>query len=858
MKIKKEGKKGEISSLGITAATVFVIFAGIILINMLPEDAEKNVNKITGLAIAVQSNGGYGGYGGELGDAPDSTNHFSCSPSIPGTTCPMTAYPRGGPLGTLAQFPTVWDTSFGMPYGPCHNITCVWLGYNISDDDPPSDADMLPDDDRINNTGQNIPNLNVTTDTPDQDFYDDGLIFDAINRQLNMTNCTPYNFTFNVTVYCSPLTSNYTFNAWLDWNRDGDWNDIMDCNGNPAPEWAVQNQKINLAGYSPVQTITFRSKTFLPYNPEGEPIWMRMVLHPDNTTKFMNYDGSMNNTECFDDGETEDYYHQFCQDKDGDGFAGNTQINCGEFDCDDNNAEVHPRAEEICDGIDNNCDGLIDEVQHEPCNDMISYWRLDDPVNAIAPAKRKSSTCLYDVSFYRHEGIGRPRVSGAGLWKVDFSYWKGNLYTPWAEDKYDIDPDPNLYHAGGQICYIDHALEGIEGYDPPPPIIVWGNLSGPLTYADSSDKSTILNFEECKEFEPGYYAFVDAGSNYKNYLQDCSNPPYGRPQFTIGYRDTFIHKYTAIDYSDSNHGILKPGKEGVEECRWPGCWSFSCSWVLMGCAPSETPWQVYEYDPWDLGACNELASNWGICPQICCAPCPPDCIIVGNTLPPQWIHGHKGCYTALRFAGDGDYMQANLTGNIPAANKSQTIAFWYKIENILNLSYQTIFSLYNQSNQSAIIIGVNNNSLSVWTYNQTFLLNTSLPATSNWTFVAYTFNETMHRLYVDGIEADNSTAAPDAAIPNIVRLAKNWTTEITSFEGGVDDVAIWNEALSSGEIWTKFNNYCTYCGTDQLCNDAALILWDETDERNLPYAGQTKYSNEQVKSFTNYTLIYVD
>ncbi len=49
-----------------------------------------------------------------------------------------------------------------------------------------------------------------------------------------------------------------------------------------------------------------------------------------------------------------------CTDNDGDGYAVEGG-NCGPVDCDDTNANVHPGATEVCNGIDDDCDGLIDE-----------------------------------------------------------------------------------------------------------------------------------------------------------------------------------------------------------------------------------------------------------------------------------------------------------------------------------------------------------------------------------------------------------------------------------------------------------------------------------------------------------------
>jgi lysophospholipase L1-like esterase len=52
-------------------------------------------------------------------------------------------------------------------------------------------------------------------------------------------------------------------------------------------------------------------------------------------------------------------------DEDGDSFLSDHK-KCGGDDCDDHNKQISPEALEICDGVDNNCDGNIDEGCSEP------------------------------------------------------------------------------------------------------------------------------------------------------------------------------------------------------------------------------------------------------------------------------------------------------------------------------------------------------------------------------------------------------------------------------------------------------------------------------------------------------------
>lgn len=54
-----------------------------------------------------------------------------------------------------------------------------------------------------------------------------------------------------------------------------------------------------------------------------------------------------------------------CVDGDDDGWS----VACG--DCDDGDAAINPGVPDVCDGIDNNCDGTIDEGEPEVCDDGI-------------------------------------------------------------------------------------------------------------------------------------------------------------------------------------------------------------------------------------------------------------------------------------------------------------------------------------------------------------------------------------------------------------------------------------------------------------------------------------------------------
>lgn len=226
----------------------------------------------------------------DLGDAPDGSN---------GSGSDMTAYaanPASGTPAVKASFPTVFNAGV-KPAGPLHlsPSETAFLGSIVTLE---QEADTGWDADGVNN-------LLPSADFRDRDGGDDG-----VQTPLVLTECLPVAFNFSVTVVRPGVP--LFVNVWIDWNRDGDWDDSPKCpSGATANEWAVRNQP--LSGLA-AGTHTLPTPSFIPYHPESavpQPVWMRVTLSEMqwNSEWLSGGKGAGSGPSAgYATGETEDYF----------------------------------------------------------------------------------------------------------------------------------------------------------------------------------------------------------------------------------------------------------------------------------------------------------------------------------------------------------------------------------------------------------------------------------------------------------------------------------------------------------------------------------------------------------------------
>ena len=79
------------------------------------------------------------------------------------------------------------------------------------------------------------------------------------------------------------------------------------------------------------------------------------------------------------------------------------------------------------------------------------------------------------------------------------------------------------------------------------------------------------------------------------------------------------------------------------------------------------------------------------------------------------------------------------------------------------------------------------------------------PIAGQWQHLAATYNGTTARYYIDGIEVASRTVSGSVGNSNIWRIGAYGTSPGGFFDGTIDDVRIYNRALSAGEVQFDMN-----------------------------------------------------
>jgi hypothetical protein len=238
-------------------------------------------------------------------------------------------------------------------------------------------------------------------------------------------------------------------------------------------------------------------------------------------------------------------------DLDNDGFL------VSEGDCNDGDDSIYPGATEVCDGLDNNCDGTIDE------NFIINEYWLDDD----------------------NDGFGNPEISTSSCFTPEGYVSNSNDC-----DDEDEDVNPNI----NEICdgkdnncngYIDEGFvtsvffldsDG-DGYGNP--IVSINSCFMPDGYADNdndcNDANTNINpgmNEICNNADDDCSGVIDDNLTTQVYYEDDDNDSFGNPNVSVeDCSQPNGYVLNSLDCDDTNDDINPNGTEILDDAIDQDC-----------------------------------------------------------------------------------------------------------------------------------------------------------------------------------------------------------------------------------------------------------------------------------------------
>jgi hypothetical protein len=189
----------------------------------------------------------------------------------------------------------------------------------------------------------------------------------------------------------------------------------------------------------------------------------------------------------------------------------------------------------------------------------------------------------------------------------------------------------------------------------------------------------------------------------------------------------------------------------------------------------------------------------------------------------------------VRFDGVADYA-TTATAGFPFPTDRQTVALWVRASDAAPPlrdsgaanGMQTLVSL-RKDFDSGLTLGLRDGAFEVWSaYSRRTFARAGVPAKKGvWQYVAYTFDGSGHRLYVDGQPAGEGEIEPSNRTPTTAWLG-SVDGSSAFFAGDIDEVRVYTAALSSSTIVAQAAR--GRARDASIEQPDALVLWLGFDE----------------------------
>jgi hypothetical protein len=153
---------------------------------------------------------------------------------------------------------------------------------------------------------------------------------------------------------------------------------------------------------------------------------------------------------------------------------------------------------------------------------------------------------------------------------------------------------------------------------------------------------------------------------------------------------------------------------------------------------------------------------------------------------------------ALHLDGTDDYVELAIQ-TLPRAEAAKTIGVWFR-NSASSPRLRNLVALFSDAGNTGFHLGFETDKVAVWRYGDVNpIIVSSIAPDASWHHLAYSWDGTTHRLYLDGVPIGTSTASvKNGAIGN-ARLG-TWQLPNEMFGGDLDEVRVYSRALSASEI----------------------------------------------------------